>query len=133
MATYADFAYYTTTFQGSAIAQLDFPRAALRASAVIDQLTFDQVAAIITANTDTATIGKIKMATCAVAEEYQRLDAVNGGNKEIASERVDSYSVTYVQGADDAKAKLAILRDVAKLYLWNTGLLYGGPEITETE
>jgi hypothetical protein len=133
MATYVDWTDYTVTFLGNAIAQADFPRAAMRASAVIDALTFDQAAAVILADTDDVTIDRIKMATCAVAEEYQRLDLVNGGSGKIASEKVGNHSVTYVTGADDAKSQMETLRDVAKLYLASTGLMYGGPEIsTET-
>jgi hypothetical protein len=131
MAAYVDFTYYTGTYGGTAIASTDFTRLANRATVAIDLVTFAQAAAVITAATDTATIDKIKMATCAVAEEYQRLDVVNGGSKEIASEKVGTYSVTYVAGADDAKSMMGKLADAARLYLWNTGLMYGGPEIVD--
>ena len=68
MAAYADYTYYPGTFLGTAIASTVFPRLALRASLMIDRLTFTRAAPVITANTDTATIDLIKMATCAVAE-----------------------------------------------------------------
>jgi len=69
MTAYTDSTYYTGTYLGNVIASADFPRLALRASAVIDQVTFGRASAIVTAATDTATIALIKMATCAVAVE----------------------------------------------------------------
>ena len=71
MAVYADYEYYTDTYLGTAIAETAFDALALRASAVIDRLTFDRAAVVITADEDDATIDLIQMATCAVAEELQ--------------------------------------------------------------
>lgn len=119
MAAYANYTYYTGTYLGTAIAQADFPRLALYASAFLDALSDDGLAAIVTAGTDTATIDKIKLATCAVAEVYQAQEA--GG--EITSERVGSHSVTYNVAAGKPQAKLL---DAAKLYLGRSGLLYQG-------
>ncbi len=45
MATYVDFAYYSTTYGGKAIASTDFTALAKRASAAIDLLTMDRAAA----------------------------------------------------------------------------------------
>ena len=117
---YADYTYYTGTYLGIAIAQTDFPRLALKASNFLDALSMDRLAAIVTAGTDTATIDKIKMATCAVAEEYQEIES---GGGEVQSERVGSHSVTYnvTHGAPRAK-----LMDAARLYLARTGYLYQG-------
>ena len=56
MAAYADYEFYVTTYQGAAIAQADFPLLALRASEVVDQVTFDRAAAVVTADTDAATV-----------------------------------------------------------------------------
>ena len=118
MAAYADFAYYTGVYLGAAIAQVDFPRLALKASRFLDALSKDSLAAIVTAGTDTATIDKIKMATCAVAEAYQVTE--QGG--QIASERVGNHSVTY----NTAGQPRANILDAARLYLGRTGLLYQG-------
>ncbi|MCE5209853.1 MAG: hypothetical protein LLG42_16305, partial [Chloroflexi bacterium] len=80
---------------------------------------------VVTTGTDTDTIEKIKLATCAVAEKVKQLDGMESGG-EIASERVGNHSVSYVQNptaqlSDDAK-----FRRVAKLYLWGTGLMFAG-------
>ena len=125
MAVYADYTYYTEQFRGTAIAQSDFDRLAMRASVLIDQVTFDRAEAVVAASTDTDTVDKIKMATCAVAEMLNK-DESEGG--EIQSERVGNYSVTYVKGA--ARSLLIRARDEAKPYLWDTYLMYGGPNLT---
>ncbi|MFM8321005.1 MAG: hypothetical protein ACKOC5_08840 [Chloroflexota bacterium] len=120
MAAYCDHTYYTGVFKGAAIAAADFPRLALRASEVIDQLTLDRAAAVVTAATDTATIDKIKLATCAVAEQIQ----IGEQGGPVQSERVGSYSVTYAaQHTQQQQLQAAVKR-----YLWNTGLLYRGPD-----
>jgi len=125
MAVYADYTYYTGTFLGTAIALADFERLALRASAQIDRLTFDQTAAIIAADTDTVKITAIKMAACAVAEAIQTSDA----GPEIASERVGQHSVTYNLGkATSGQVKIT---DAARLWLAATGLMYRGVDAIE--
>lgn len=126
MAAYVDFNFYSGVYLGTAIAQADFPRLALRASEIVDELTFSQVAAIVTAGTDTALIAKIKMATCAVADEIFSAEASGGS---IASERVGGLSVTYHNPRTAEKRyQLAVKR-----YLWDDELMYGGPEVVSSE
>ena len=139
---YADYAYYTGSFLGNAIAQADFPRLSLRASEVIDYFTRDKAKQA----TDTDVVDALAKCCCALAEqEYadelaRRVStiaaeqAVSGGGGEVKSETVGGYSVSYTTAADYAgKASgssaaqlapeyLAILRR----YLANTGLLYRG-------
>jgi hypothetical protein len=125
MAVYATYSYYTGTFLGTAIASADFARLALRASAVIDQVTFNRAAAIVLAATETATIDLIKMATCAVAEAYQTNEA-DGSGGGIKSESIGSNSVTYRDGANATLSDNEKLSRAAKLYLASTGLMYPG-------
>ncbi len=124
MVAYVDYSYYTTVYLGAAIASADFPRLAMIASAHIDNMTYDRAAAIVTAATDTATIDKIKMATCAVAEKLQELEASGGA---VQSESVGNASVSYLS----RKSEGARLADAAKLYLGITSLMYAG--FTDTE
>lgn len=121
MTTYADYAYYTSTFLGTAIAEPDFPKLALRASNQIDRITFNRAAVEI----DFSTVEKIKMATCQVAEELQSIDSL-GGEDAIASESSGSYSVTY--GTDSSKQRTNDNKifDAAAEWLSNTGLLFRG-------
>ncbi len=112
---YTDYAFYTGTYRGNAIAQADFPRLAMRASEVIDQMTFSRAAA----ETDTANVDKIKLATCALAEQLQTLEASGGV---VSSESVGGYSVSYLsQLSEDAR-----LKRIAKRYLASTGLMFAG-------
>lgn len=124
---YADFDYYTDTYLGSAIAEADFPRLAARASVVIDQLTYNRAAAVITADEDADMIDKVQMATCAVAEEWQLIeqDAANGAGV-VQSERVGQHSVTYALSHDAARSAGDRCIAAASLYLDQTRLMYAG-------
>jgi hypothetical protein len=121
MASYTDYTYYTNTYLGTAIASIDFARLALRASATIDNLTFDRAAV----ETDVATIDKIKMATCAVAEELQKQDLADGTDG-IQSESVGSYSVSYAENSGKRLTNEMKQSKAAKLYLSSTGLMFRG-------
>ena len=125
MAAYVDFAYYSGTYLSAAIASADFPHLALMASAVIDQITFDRAGAVVTAGTDTVTIDKIKMATCAVAEELQA-ENENDGVDGIQSESIGSNSVTYAANSNKQLTNEAKQKRAAKVYLASTGLMYPG-------
>lgn len=120
MAVYADYQFYSEQYGGTAIAQADFGRLARQASAIIDQLTFERAGPIITADTDDNLIERIKLATCAIAEEIQRQE--QGGV--IASERVGSYAVTYATAP--AMSNQVKLSSTARLYLGSSGLMYRG-------
>lgn len=124
MAAYADYEFYQGTYKGTAIAQSDFDRLAIPASAVIDQITFSRAAPVVEAAADATTIEKIGFATCAVAEEMQKLEASGGA---VSSERLGNYQATYLsQLSEDAR-----LARAAKRYLGNTGLMYRGLDESE--
>lgn len=117
--SYADFTYYSTEFLGNAIAEADFPRLALRASAQIDRLTYNRAA------TDTDNTTAIKNAMCAVAEEIQRQeqsDNVDG----VTSESQGQYSVSYGTNSNRARSNQTKIVDAAKLWLETTGLMFAG-------
>ena len=116
--SYVTYTYYTTTYLGTVIASADFARWALRASAVIDRLTYGRAAT----ETDVTKVDAIKMATCAVAETLQTQDGAADGM--IASESIGSHSVSYVQGS--TKSKEGAQSDAASLYLGSTGLMFRG-------
>ena len=123
MAAYATWTFYDETYLGTAITEANFPALALRASATLDQITFSRAAVVITDNDDADLVESIQMATCAVADEYQRQ---SDEGKEVTSERVGQHSVTYAVNnvmklSDDEK-----LARVAKLYLGNSGLMFRG-------
>lgn len=116
---YTDFTYYSTSFLGTAIAESDFPRLALEASAVIDRITFGRAA------TDTENTTAIKNAMCAVAEEL--LNQRNtGGADGIASESQGQYSVSYLANSSRSKTNLEKLSNAARLWLDGTFLMFAG-------
>lgn len=116
---YTDYTYYTTTYLGTSIASADFARLALRASATIDQLTFQRAA------TDTDNTDAIEMATCAVAEEIQQGEA-DGNADGIASESIGSNSVTYAAHSTKQMTATEKYSIAASLYLGSTGLMFPG-------
>ncbi len=121
MAAYADYAFYTTTYLGAAIASADFARLALRASAKIDQITFGRTAVVMESEdeADADTQEKIQSATCAIAEEIQKLEAAGGA---VKSERVGNQSVEYLSVLSDDERMIR----AAKVFLWDTDLMYRG-------
>lgn len=126
MAAFTDYTYYSTTYLGVAISSTNFPRLALRASEVIDKLTFKRASAVITENTDTDVIAAIKNATCAVAEQYQENEANGNEGGGISSESVGSVSVTYIKGSKKTLTDSQKLEQAAKNYLGDTGLMFKG-------
>jgi len=125
MTAYADYTYYTDEYLGILIAETDFPRLSLRASEVVDQITFNGVAAIITAATPADQVLLIKNAVCAVAEEMSDIEA-NGGDAGIQSESLGNHSVTYVQGSTRTLTPDQRYVYAARKYLGDTGLMYRG-------
>lgn len=117
--SYADFTYYEDTYLGNVIAEADFPRLALRASAQIDRLTFGRAA------TDTNNETAIKNAMCAVAEEIYAIE--NSDSSEyVTSESQGQYSVSYDPSSVEGRTDTERYSDAAKVYLENTGLMFGG-------
>ena len=74
---YADYAFYTGTFYGTAIAESDFPRLSSRASDFIDYYTRGKAAAA----TDEAITLALSKACCAIAEQMQ----IDENNAKIAA------------------------------------------------
>lgn len=119
MTVYADFTYYVTSFLGTAIAESDFPALALRASAIIDTLTFGRAAVDYAAEDN---VSAIKNAMCAVAEEIQSFTADETYG--VQSETVGKHSVTYASTTQlTAEQRYS---SAAQLWLINTGLMFTG-------
>lgn len=117
--SYADYTHYSTVYLGTAIAEADFPRLALRASAQIDRVTFNRAAA------DTDNTTAIKNAMCEVAEELQRQEQ-NSNVDGVTSESQGQYSVSYGANSNRARSNQTKIEDAAKLWLETTGLMFAG-------
>ncbi len=135
---YADWSDYRGLYLGEEIAEEDFPRLARRASGFLDYYTRGRAKAL-------AGRRPLRMACCALAEEYRRLERAvaaasdaggPAGEAGILREAVGGWSVTYrgaaegVSAAEKAEAYAARtearLGSLARQYLWGTGLLYRG-------
>lgn len=135
--TYANYEYYTSTYLGTAIKEDDFPRLSMRASSFLDYYTQGRAAQ----NVD---LDALKMACCAVAEQYQYVDTAQSlaqksltasleTDGELQSQTVGSWSKTYRSGGETAQQAAtaaqtaqASLSAAAMQYLTGTGLLYRG-------
>lgn len=126
MNAFTDYTYYAGTYLGTTIPQATYPGAALQASYVLDALTFGRASETITAGTDTDLITKIKMATCAIAEEEYKTGLQANGTGVIKGERLGNYSVDYQLNQEVNQSAAARATTKAKFYLGNTGLLYRG-------
>ncbi len=138
--TYADYAYYGETYLGAAIEEADFQHLALLASRYLDYITCHRAAK----HDD---LDAVKMACCALAEQYQVIETarklaasglsagIDSGGAELQSQTVGSWSKTYRGGGDSASSALSALESakaalpgIARMYLTPTGLLYRGGE-----
>ena len=135
---YADYEYYKDTYLGNLITEADFPRLSLRASSFLDYYTQGKAS-------KNADLDALKMACCAVAEQYQAVDtaqslasksltaALSDSSGELQSQTVGSWSKSYrsggesaAQAATAAASARSLLSAAAAQYLAGTGLLYRG-------
>lgn len=139
---YADYDYYLNEYYGRAIQAKDFMRLALHGSQYIDYITRGRASA-------RGDLEAVKMCCCALAEQYQGIDAAvelareslaagaADGGVEVSSETVGSWSRTYRSRGEIAQAAAQLsaqaeeagrsaLLDTARRYLAPTGLLYRG-------
>ena len=93
---YADFSYYKDTYCGE-MAEGDFKRLSRQASAYLDSVTFDRIAAV----TDEKIMEKVREACCAVADALLRKEQRDG----IAAESNDGVSITYVTYTSETNAE----------------------------
>ncbi len=132
---YADYEFYRTDYFGQQIEDADFPRLAVRASSYLDYCTMNRAK-------HHADLPPLKMACCALAEQYQQIEtaqkvakksldtALSSDGGELQSQSVGDFSKSYRSGGDSAKAALQsaqnanqALADIVRQYLGATGLL----------
>lgn len=130
---YADYGYYFSSYFGSVIPEDAFDAAAMRASRFLDYYTMNRARC-------NADMEEVKMACCALAEEYHTMFTAQKLSQQAAeatgemqSQTVGSYSVTYRSAGDAAKTMAELsaqaqsrLASVARQHLAHTGLLYRG-------
>lgn len=115
-----DFEYYVEKYNGTVIPDaLTFNTLVTEATAVVDRFVVNNQAEELLA---IETIkNKYSNAVCAVAEVICKQNAIDS---RISSESVGNHSVSYFQRSE--KDKLNEQYAKAKLYLADSGLMYGG-------
>lgn len=120
---YADYDYFRSVYFGGDIPPDVYERLATRASDFIDYYTQGRAK---TYSRDDA----VKKACCALVEQYQVVEnckaACAAAERDVASETVGGYSVSYRSSHEELKAAESALTEAAKRYLGGTGLLYRG-------
>lgn len=104
---YADYTYYLSVYRGKEISEEDYPRLSARACAYLDSIS-------VSATHPEEDV--VKMASCAVAEAWQRNE--EGG--EVVSQSVGSWSRTF---ATSGRTKSGALLEAARMYLEPAGLM----------
>lgn len=137
---YADYAFYTEKYYGTAITEADFNRLSEKASDKLDIMTFDRLISGLPADERSAM--KVRKAVCAVADKLLEIEGAEkiaqaGGyatdesgnyvgnivtSKSSGSESI-SYSATpsvksaVLSAAGDTQAQNRVCYDTAKEYL----------------
>ena len=111
---YVDYEFYSQTYRGE-VPQEKFERLNIQAQAIIDKYTFNRIKE---ANYN------VKFAVCELIDYLYELE--NKGGNEIASEKVGTYSVTYVTGDEGTDLIKKKQRDIVMKWLGHTGMMYRG-------
>ena len=120
---YADFEFYTIEYLGSELDETAFNQNAVRASSYLDYITMGKAE-------ENAGLYALKMACCALAEQYQLFitaqKRASSESGEVQSETVGSWSKSYRSGSETMETSKAQMAVIANQYLAHTGLLYRG-------
>lgn len=108
--TYVDHDYYSNTYQGKVKAE-DFTNLEIKAKNTLDYYTFNRIETVD---------DNVKLAVCELIDFIQEDEE----GKEIESEKVGSYSVTYAKQSVFARNRKQ--KAIINKYLGHTNLLYRG-------
>lgn len=116
---YADYTFYKNEYRGT-MPEPDYNRLSVKASAYIDQVTFDRIEDGW--EDDAKLANRIRMACCAVADSYQ----LNEQGGVVVSETVGKMTRNYAAGVSNTPTEQQRLYEAAVMYLGRTGLMYRG-------
>ena len=114
---YLDYDFYQV-YWGGKIPMADFTQLNIKATQIVDYYTFNRLKNLETIEND------VKYAVCELIDEMHRLEKTDG--KEVASEKVGTYSISYAVNNDSEKAIQDKQKNIVKKWLGHTGLLYRG-------
>lgn len=114
---YADYAFYSGAYAGTAVSESDFPALARDASNFIDRITFGRL------KTGTPVTEDVQLATCAVIDRMHaaRQSGALEVNVAVKSENNDGFSQTFAAPGDVRAELQADYTDAAAAYLLYTG------------
>lgn len=126
---YVTYEYYTDTFGGTAISSENFTLFERKARVSLDNFTFNRIKDDETLIDDT-----IKECICTMMDKAYSIEQETAATdgKVISSESVDGHSMSYAisdsqkNEIDQSNITKVKLYNIAKEYLWSTGLLYRG-------
>lgn len=107
-----DYSFYTDTYGGNRISAHDWKRLSLKAEQRLDSYTFGRLPGSWEGE---SWCNQAKCAVCEMAEILNEEERQGGKT----SENTDGYSVSY----DAAETCIGKLRNIAYVYLGNTGLM----------
>lgn len=107
---YVDYNYYISVYQGE-VKESDFPILQIKAKTILDYYTFNRIETVD---------DNVKLAMCELIDFIQE----DKEGKEIESEKVGSYSVTYSKENKISKSRKE--KKIINKYLGHTNLLYRG-------
>lgn len=115
---YADYTYYIDIYKGRILPERDFNYLSERAAEFMDNVTFGRI------KTQNCALfeDNIKKCNCELAEYAYKSDVI----KNITSETIGDYSVSYAQCAQRAADIRKNQYQITAKHLLNTGLMYRG-------
>lgn len=111
---YADYAYYTDSYHGSAVTEQEWPRLSIQASAYLDMITMGRIQRL------KEIPDAVKNAVCAVVE----IKKAQQSQGNITSEKDGNYAVSYTARTKNEQAEEQYRAAYESLAC--TGLLYAG-------
>lgn len=122
--TYADYEFYSQTW-GGALPEAAFDRVITRAQYALDAMTRGRIKQLWEEATDEQK-NAVAMAQCALIDQHLTVD---NADKQVVSETVGSYSVSYAS----ARSAQTRMRNIVRPYLYGItvdgqSLLYRGLE-----
>jgi hypothetical protein len=115
---YTDYVYYQNTYKGDLIPSNKFELYSRKATQYIKINTFERIDELDIPD-------EVKMCCCELAELEYKSDNI-AKTDGVTSEKVGEYSVSYESTQTIRDNKQKDMRNVLKLWLANTGLLYRG-------
>lgn len=109
---YVSYEYYSEVYGGE-VPEDKFVKLEIKASGILNYYTFNRIEVVD---------DRAKLAICELIDNIEEFEKTGG--KEIASEKVATYAVTYVGG--ETKSNKSKQKNIVAKYFGLSGLMYRG-------